>query len=95
MVDDISCIIFGPFTQVEEILEIMAEYYPHTMPLNVQISFNYSHYLDCHVQNMLKEETINKITLAVAYKELATFAYSPYSSNISYRYKGLYVKSKN
>ena len=88
MVDDISVAMLSQFSSVQEFLLIIAKKYPPNMPLNVQLSFNYSRYLDCHVQNLLQVSTINKLTLALAYKEVMTFSYAQFCSNINPTYKG-------
>ena len=54
LVDDISTAVQGKFTSVINVVQKMAEIYPSTMPLNIQISFGYSHFLDSHVSNMLQ-----------------------------------------
>ena len=51
LVDDISAVVQGDFSKVNELLMLMAEKYPR-MPLNVQISFGYSRFLDLHIYNM-------------------------------------------
>ena len=67
----------------------MAERYPE-MPLNVQVSFNYSRFLDLHVYNMkpflsLQQDYALETTLA--YKENSVFSYTPKTSNIHPKYK--------
>ena len=73
----------------------MAEVYPHEMPLNIQISFGYSHFLDSHVYNFLQSTSSNGFTTSLAYKPLSKFDYVPFSSNISPLYKGRLLKSVN
>ena len=90
MVDDISIIFDGSFTSVRDLIEEMAAVYPKNMPLNIQISFGYSRFLDCHINNYLQKSAVNKITTSLAYKQLARFDYVPFSSNISPTYKGEY-----
>ena len=46
LVDDISAVVQGEFTEVVSLVELMALNYPD-MPLNVQLSFGYSRFLDC------------------------------------------------
>ena len=75
MVDDISIIFDGSFSSVMELLGNMAAGYPKEMPLNIQISFGYSRFLDCHINNYLQKSAVNKITTSLAYKELARFDY--------------------
>merc|ERR1719450_1936577 len=93
MVDDISIIFDGPFSSVMELIGEMAAVYPKNMPLNIQISFGYSRFLDCHINNYLQKSAVNKITTSLAYKQLAKFDYVPFSSNISPTYKGCVVPS--
>ena len=88
MVDDISIILNGPFTSIMGLLRNMAAVYPKAMPLNIQISFGYSRFLDCHINNYLQKSTVNKVTTSLAFKQLARFDYVPFSSNISPSYKG-------
>ena len=45
LVDDISVITQGPFSQVVKLLELFAAKYPAQMPLNCQLSFGYSRFL--------------------------------------------------
>ena len=91
MVDDISLVHDGPFSQVRALLVKMAEIYPKSMPLNIQVSFGYSRYLDSHVNNFLQSSPVNKLTTSLAYKALAKFDYVPFSSNIAPLYKGKYI----
>jgi hypothetical protein len=51
LVDDISVTVNGNFSAVRGLLAKMTEFYPKAMPLNVQISFGYCHFLDSHVFN--------------------------------------------
>ena len=92
MVDDISLFIDGPFSNVRALMDGMAEVYPHSMPLNIQISFGYSRFLDNHVYNFLQSSSVNRITTSLAYKPLAKFDYVSFSSNIAPLYKGKYIK---
>ena len=48
MVDDISIIMQGSFDDMTKVLICMANSYPN-MPLNVQISQNYSKFLDMNI----------------------------------------------
>ena len=68
LVDDISAATNGKFEVVHSLVQRMAAVYPQTMPLNIQISFCYSHFLDCHVQNMLQPESMNSFSASLAYK---------------------------
>ena len=61
------------------------------MPLNIQISYGYSRYLDVKLKKYLEVSSVNKLTVTLAYKELATFNFVPFSSNISPNYKGCIV----
>ena len=92
LVDDISLAINGPFHSVRIVLQEMARFYPTAMPLNVQISFGYSHFLDSHVYNLLQPSHVNHLTTTLAYKPLSKFEYVPFNSNIAPCYKG---KPKN
>ena len=93
LVDDISLALDGDFSKVIALLRKMAEVYPHEMPLNIQISFGYSHFLDSHVYNFLQSTSSNGFTTSLAYKPLSKFDYVPFSSNISPLYKGRLLKS--
>ena len=95
MVDDISLVLDGPFSNVRDLLDKMAEVYPQKMPLNIQISFGYSHFLDSHVHNFLQSSQVNRLTTSLAYKPLAKFDYVPFSSNIAPLYKGKYNSPLN
>ena len=88
LVDDISAATCGKFTVLRSLVQKMAEVYPSSMPLNIQISFGYSHFLDSHVCNMLQPSPTNKLTTSIAYKPLSRFDYVPFSSNIHPKYKG-------
>ena len=95
MVDDISLVLDGPFQNVRVLLDKMAHVYPDSMPLNIQISFGYSHYLDSHVYKLLQSSPVNRLTTSLAYKPLAKFDFVPFSSNIAPVYKGKYdIKTK-
>ena len=89
LVDDISSIVQGEFQDVESLLKLMAENYP-MMPLNVQLSFGYSRFLDLHVYNIDVNEAKNESYSpchVLAYKEISSFSYTPCSSNIHEQYK--------
>ena len=85
LVDDISLAINGEFYSVRRIVHDMARFYPKAMPLNVQISFGYSHFLDSHVYNLLQPSQVNHLTTTLAYKPLSNFEYVPFNSNIAPR----------
>ena len=88
MVDDISLAINGEFSTVKKVLIEMAKAYPRAMPLNIQVSFGYSHFLDSHINNFLQPCDPYKLTTSLAYKPLSRFNYVPFNSNIAPRYKG-------
>ena len=62
LVDDISAATNGKF----EVVQKMAAAHPQTMPLNIKISFCYSHFLYCHVLNMLQPESMNSFSTSLA-----------------------------
>ena len=93
MVDDVSTAVVGDFSNVRKIITLFSKFYPDTMPLNIQISFGYSRFLDQHVLKFLHPGSSFKLTTSLAYKALSLFEYVPYSSNISPRYKGCIVPS--
>ena len=79
----------GGFTEVVKLLRIMSQKYPK-MPLNTQVSFGYSRFLDLHIYNMdVKEASLEHYSLCnvLAYKEISSFTYTPSFSNIHSRYK--------
>ena len=89
LVDDISVILQGDFTQVISVIEIMASEYP-PMPLNIQLSFIYSRFLDLHLYNINVCKPIQdeyKIVHSLAYKEHSSFTYTSKYSNIHDNYK--------
>ena len=88
LVDDISLVLDGGFQAVRSLLDKLAQFYPGTMPLNVQISYGYSHFLDSHVNNFLGKEQSNGFTTSLSYKPLTKFDYVPFSSNVAPEYKG-------
>ena len=93
LVDDISIIHQGDFRKTIQLIELMVKQYPE-MPLNFQISFGYSRFLDLHVYNIL-EDTSNhtyKLTHMLAYKENSSFCYTPQFSNIHPRYKAAVIR---
>ena len=88
LVDDISVLMQGPFTDVRALLGIMASGYPSHMPLNCQLSFGYMRFLDLHVRNNFDNENhLYKLSHTLAYKEHSNFSFTPSSSNIHQRYK--------
>ena len=94
LVDDISLAVNGEFSLIRQILDEMSETYPKSMPLNVQISFGYSHFLDSHVYNFLQSPTTNSFTTSLSYKPLSNFQYVPFNSNIAPHYKGKIINNK-
>ena len=62
MVDDISLAITGEFSIVKKVLLQMAKAYPRAMPLNIQVSFGYRHFLYSHVNNFLQPCNPYKLT---------------------------------
>ena len=88
MVDDISTAVDGGFMVVKSLLDKLAQFYPNSMPLNIQISFGYSHFLDSHVYNILQEDQVSQFTTSLSYKPLSKFDYVPFNSNIAPEYKG-------
>ena len=95
LVDDISVTVNGDFSIVRSLLAKMAEIYPKTMPLNVQLSFGYSHFLDSHIFNFLKDSTEFSFTTSLAYKPLSKFEYVPFNSNIAPHYKGNMLRNNS
>ena len=89
LVDDISTVVNGDFSLVTSLISQMSEVYPKSMPLNIQISFGYSHFLDSHVHNFLQPKSVNSFTTSLAYKPLSRFDYVPFDSNIAPHYKGM------
>ena len=88
LVDDISLGLKGDFSKVRGLLAEMSSLYPKAMPLNIQVSFGYSHFLDCHVHNFLQDSAEIGLATSLAYKPLAKFDYVPFNSNIAPQYKG-------
>ena len=96
MVDDISTAVEGNFSYVKNLVQQLATSYPSTMPLNIQISFGFSRYLDSNVFNLLQDKLDNRLTTSLAYKPLSRFNYVPFNSNISPQYKGkVHYKYRN
>ena len=88
LVDDISATTCGQFKVLRSLVDKMAQVYPRSMPLNIQLSFGYSHFLDSHVFNLYQPSPSNRLTTSLAYKPLSRFDYVPFSSNIHPKYKG-------
>jgi hypothetical protein len=77
-------------------LELFSIKYPLQMPLNCQLSFGYSRFLDLHIYNLLdvnNPESSYKVSHTLAYKENSSFNYTPSSSNIHPRYKHISVST--
>ena len=89
LVDDISLIVQGQFSEIPNVLEIMASKFPKKMPLNCQNSSGYSRFLDLHILNMHNSSHNLHYNLVhtLAYKDTSTFNYTPASSNVHPRYK--------
>ena len=62
LVDDISTAIKGSFGKVKEVIQEMSTIYPKTMPLNIQISFGYSKFLDCHISKLQQCKPVNNFS---------------------------------
>ena len=86
LVDDVSVICQGNFNHVLELIYTMINEYP-CMPLNFQVSFGYSRFLDLHIYNFMDSKENYKLTYSLAYKDNSTFAYTPCFSNIHDKYK--------
>ena len=81
MVDDISCVVQGEFQSVVKTLLLMAKTYPD-MPLNIQISFCYSRFLDIHLYNVYRPfQEHYTLHSTLAWKDMNSFCYQPMSSN--------------
>ena len=87
MVDDISAIFVCNLDVVQSNLMIMAQHYPECMPLNIQISFGYSRFLDL---SLIK---LRQVDCNSRFKELSQFNYVPFNSNVARQYKGCIVPS--
>ena len=93
LVDDISVIIQGDFSTVRLVLQKMSLCYPQ-MPLNIQISFGYSRYLDLHMYNMeFEDQEFYSPSTVLACKDISSFTYTPIYSNIHKSYKHAVVSS--
>ena len=87
MVDDNQSIMQGDFRNVVKAILLMAQSYP-TMPLNVQLSFMYSRYLDVHVYNIFQPGTVEySLYTTLAWKDMNSFCYAPATSNKHPSYK--------
>ena len=92
LVDDISIISQEDFAKTRDLIELMVQQYPE-MPLNFQISFGYSRFLDLHIYNFMDDQinSTYKITHMLAYKENSSFCYTPQGSNIHHKYKAAVI----
>ena len=88
LVDDVSLIANTKFSNLRQLITLLGTHYPRSMPLNIQISFGYSQFLDVHITNVYPKEEIGKFSTSLAYKPLAQFDFTTYDSNVSPTYKG-------
>ena len=87
LVDDVSAIVQGEFSDIVALIQLMASKYPK-MPLNVQISYGYSRFLDLHIFNICKPGLKDyKLVHSLAYKDHSSFSYTSMHSNIHEKYK--------
>ena len=87
MVDDIQNIMQGSFKNVMKAIALVARSYP-TMPLNIQLSFGYSRFLDVHLYNIFYPGTTEyHLYSTLAWKEMNSFCYQPHTSNKHPAYK--------
>ena len=92
MVDDISTIFLCDLSTVHANLELMASNYPSSMPLNIQISFGFSRFLDLSILKLFQDDPSSTIFHTfLCFKELTQFDYVPFSSNVAPLYKGCVV----
>ena len=79
LVDNISAVVQRPFSEVVKLLELFAANYPPQMPLNCQLSFGYSRFLDLHIYNMYKVTSkeglihTRKTAVLVTHRQTQTF----------------------
>ena len=73
-------------------LQIIFLWFPLNLPLNVQISFCYSRFLDVHLYNKFSPSlpTYSPYT-TLAWKDMNSFCYQPSTSNKHPRYKDAVV----
>ena len=93
MVDDISCVIQGSFDDMTKVLIKMATTYPD-MPLNVQISQNFSKFLDLNIYNFYDaagSDEKYQLTTTLSWKKQNTYNYISEKDNKCPRYKGAVV----
>ena len=76
MVDDISILFNCDLATVYSNLVLMAENYPCSMPLNIQISFGYSRFLDLSLIKLFQLESNSRIVHTfMCFKDLSQFDY--------------------
>ena len=92
MVDDISIIIQGSFDDMTKVLIKMATTYPN-MPLNVQISQNFSKFLDMNIYNFRNkdDDDFYNLTTTLSWKTQNSYNYISENDNKCPRYKGAVV----
>ena len=92
MVDDVSVVLQGSYDDLTKVLITMATTYPN-MPLNVQISQNFSKFLDMNVFNFIdvEHEDSYKLTTTLSWKKQNSYNYVSEQDNKSPRYKGAVV----
>ena len=79
MVDDISAIFVCGLDDVHDNLRVMASNYPACMPLNIQISFGYSRFLDLSLIKLPQLESNSRIVHTfMCFKDLTQFDYVPF-----------------
>ena len=92
MVDDISVVIQGSYDDLTKLLIRMATTYPD-MPLNVQISQNFSKFLDMIIYNFIDDNKSSsyKLTTTLSWKKQNSYNYISEQDNKCPRYKGAVV----
>ena len=69
-------------------------YYPSSMPLNIQISFGYSRFLDLCIIQLFQDNSKSPVFHTfLCFKDLTQFDYVPFTSNVAPLYKGCIVPS--
>ena len=77
------------FCQFKALIGIISEEYP-SIPLNIQVSFYYSRFLDLHLHY---DSSTARINHTLAYKEVSSFNFVPCTSNVPSAYKHAIVPS--
>ena len=92
MVDDVSVVLQGSYDDLTKLLITMATSYPN-MPLNVQVSQNFSLFLDMKIFNFINGENKDsyKLTTTLSWKKQNSYNYVSELDNKSPRYKGAVV----